>query len=138
MVGTPAEFHLTAEGTLGSNSGLSYLVSKFKARLQSCKCANRMTDDEFARKFLIQGLLNIMAGGAFFGDFNEQCPVSHSLWDMLTGLKLNDLKLSLPSTCTYSSYQSQVICLANASQNFLDGNGENCPLYVTRRRPPRF
>ncbi len=112
MVGTPAEFHITLEGFLGSNSWLSDIVTKFKARL-GCKCANKMPDDEFARKFMPEGFLNMMAGGAFFGesdkgDFSEQCPVMHSIWDFLTDLGMKDLQFSLPNTCTYSSYQSQV------------------------------
>jgi hypothetical protein len=97
---------MTWEGFLGSNSWLSNIISKFKARL-GCKCTNGMTDDEFARKFLPQGFLNMMTGGSGgidSGDFNEQCPVSYTIWSIF-----KDMKLSLPSTCTYSSYQSQVI-----------------------------
>ena len=112
MTGTPAEFHLTAEDFLSGNSWLSDIISKFKSRLR-CKCTNGMSDDEFARKFLPHGFLNMMAGGAFFGetgkgDFSEQCPVMHSICDMLTDLGMKDLQFNLPNTCTYSSYQSEV------------------------------
>ena len=119
MIGTPAEFHINLEGFLGTNSWLSSVIAKLKSRL-SCKCPNGMTDDEFARKFLVQGFLNIITGGAFSGqvgkgNFNEQCPVAHTLWDMLTDLGLKDLEFNMPSTCTYSSYLSQVLCWMHTS-----------------------
>ena len=115
MVGTPAEFHLTMEGILGSNSWISDIIAKLKVRL-GCKCQIGMTDDEFARKFLAEGFLNMMSGGAFSGetgkgDFSEQCPVMHSIWDLLTDFGMKDLEFALPTTCTYSSYKAQVINL---------------------------
>ena len=65
-----------------------------------------MSDDEFAWKSLRHEFLNMMAGGAFFGetgkgDFSEQCPVMHSIWDMLTDLGMKDLQFNLPNTCTH-------------------------------------
>jgi hypothetical protein len=114
MIGTPAEFHIKPEGLWGSNSLLDYLMAKFKART-SCKCgANGMKDDEFARKFLVQGFLNMMKGGSFTGesgkgDFNEECLVRHSIWDLLSEISnLMDYEFNIPQTCTVKTYQSEV------------------------------
>ncbi len=106
--------HVTAEDFMGANGWLPDLIRKFRSRL-SCKCpaGMSMSDDEFARKFFPQGFINMMAGGAFFGetgkgDFSEQCPAMHTLWDLLTDAGMKDFQFGLPSTCTYSSYQSEV------------------------------
>jgi hypothetical protein len=112
MIGTPAEMHVTAEDLMGANGWLPDLIRKFRSRL-SCKCPAGMSDDEFARKFFPQGFINMMAGGAFFGesgkgDFSEQCPVMHTLWDLLTDAGMKNFQFGWPSTCTYSSYQSEV------------------------------
>lgn len=95
----------------GLSSFADHIWKKIKDRIK-CKCPQQgMSDDEFARKYMANGIFNMLAGDETvsqsgpYANVAEECPTSNDITDW--GFLSNGLKIDLPSTCQSNDYASK-------------------------------